>query len=88
LLTSKSRRERLQFILQTVVIVLLLLGPIAIGSMLPVPDFVRDSPLGRQPSQLIHPTEDLRKLQDTWKRIWFEDQPDHMTPERVHGGVI
>jgi len=39
-----------------------------------------------QPSPLS--SENLRRLQKTWERIWFDDEPDHMTPERVHGGVI
>jgi len=27
-------------------------------------------------------------LVQEWERFWFMDQPDHMTPYRVHGGVI
>jgi hypothetical protein len=42
----------------------------------------------RRTDQLIFTSEDLRALQNTWERIWFLDQPDHMTPQRVHGGVI
>lgn len=38
--------------------------------------------------QLIYTSENLRALVDEWERIWFLDQPDHMTPYRVHGGVI
>jgi len=38
--------------------------------------------------ELIYTSEDLRALVDTWRRIWFLDMPDHMTPQRVHGGVI
>jgi hypothetical protein len=38
--------------------------------------------------QLIFTSEDLRAMLDTWERFWFLDQPDHMTPQRVHGGVI
>ncbi|MBC8869678.1 MAG: hypothetical protein H8E44_09690 [Planctomycetes bacterium] len=40
------------------------------------------------PQQSPLSSEDLRRLQKTWERIWFYDEPDHMTPERVHGGVI
>ena len=38
--------------------------------------------------QLIYTSEDLGAMIDTWERIWFLDQPDHMTPQRIHGGVI
>jgi hypothetical protein len=38
--------------------------------------------------QLIFTSEDLRAILAEWERIWFLDQPSHMTPQRVHGGVI
>lgn len=42
----------------------------------------------RRTQQLIFTSENLRDLLDVWERVWFLDQPDHMTPTRVHGGVI
>lgn len=42
----------------------------------------------RRTQQLIFNSEDFRSLINQWERIWFLDQPDHMTPQRVHGGVI
>ncbi len=42
----------------------------------------------RRAEQLIYTSENLRALVQEWERIWFLDQPDHMTPYRVHGGVI
>ncbi len=42
----------------------------------------------RRTRQLIFNSEDLRSLVNEWERIWFLDQPDHMTPFRTHGGVI
>ena len=42
----------------------------------------------RRTTQLIFTSEDLRALVNEWERIWFLDQPSHMTPFRVHGGVI
>jgi hypothetical protein len=42
----------------------------------------------RRTQQLIYTSENLRDLLDVWERIWFLDQPDHMSPVRVHGGVI
>lgn len=38
--------------------------------------------------QLIFTSENFRAMLLEWERIWFLDQPDHMTPQRVHGGVI
>ena len=42
----------------------------------------------RRTQQLIFTSENLRLILDDWERIWFLDQPDHMTPYRTHGGVI
>jgi hypothetical protein len=41
----------------------------------------------RRIRQLLNVSEDLRQLEYEWERIWFTDQPSHMTPERVHGGI-
>lgn len=38
--------------------------------------------------QLIFTSENFRAILQQWERIWFLDQPDHMTPQRTHGGVI
>jgi hypothetical protein len=37
--------------------------------------------------ELLNNSEDLRTIQNEWERIWFTDQPSHLTPERVHGGI-
>ena len=42
----------------------------------------------RRTQELIFTSEDLRTLLDTWERFWFLDQPSHMTPTRIHGGVL
>lgn len=42
----------------------------------------------RRTQQLIFTSEDLRALLDEWERFWFLDGPSHLTPHRVHGGVI
>jgi hypothetical protein len=42
----------------------------------------------RRAQQLIYSSENLRQLLDEWERIWFLDQPSHMTPHSVHGGII
>lgn len=41
----------------------------------------------RRIQQLLNQSEDLRQLNAEWERIWFTDQPSHMTPERLHGGI-
>ena len=38
--------------------------------------------------QLLYHSEDLRQIQNEWRRFWFNDQPSHLTPERIHGGII
>jgi hypothetical protein len=38
-------------------------------------------------TQLLNQSEDLRQIGLEWQRIWFTDQPSHLTPERVHGGI-
>ncbi len=42
----------------------------------------------RRVQQLLYTSEDLRALTEEWERFWFTDQPSHMTPVRVHGGVL
>ncbi len=37
--------------------------------------------------ELLNNSEDLRQIQYEWQRFWFTDQPSHLTPERVHGGI-
>lgn len=38
--------------------------------------------------QLLYQSEDLRQINDEWRRFWFNDQPSHLTPERIHGGIL
>ena len=37
--------------------------------------------------ELLNNSEDLRTLRYEWERIWFTDEPSHLTPDRVDGGV-
>ncbi len=37
--------------------------------------------------ELLNNSEDLRQIEYEWERIWFTDEPSHLTPERVHGGI-
>jgi hypothetical protein len=41
----------------------------------------------RRTHELLNNSEDLRQIESEWERIWFMDQPSHLTPERVHGGI-
>jgi hypothetical protein len=36
---------------------------------------------------LINESEDLRQAGQDWRRIWMNDQPSHLTPARVDGGI-
>jgi hypothetical protein len=42
----------------------------------------------RRTDELINSSEDLRLLLDEWERFWFLDQPSHMSPYRVNGGIL
>jgi hypothetical protein len=42
----------------------------------------------RRSRQLLVTSENLRMILDEWERIWFLDQPSHLTPYRNHGGII
>ena len=36
---------------------------------------------------LLNQSEDLRQIQGEWRQFWMNDQPSHMTYQRVHGGI-
>ena len=42
----------------------------------------------RRAQQLIYTSEDLRSITDEWERIWFLDQPSHMSPNPTPGGIL
>jgi hypothetical protein len=37
--------------------------------------------------ELLNNSENLRQIEYESERFWMNDQPSHLTPERVHGGV-
>ena len=37
--------------------------------------------------QMLNQSEDLRQMRKEWFRFWMVDQPSHLTPDRVHGGI-
>jgi hypothetical protein len=36
---------------------------------------------------LMNQSENLRQINYEIQRFWMVDQPSHLTPDRVHGGV-
>jgi len=42
----------------------------------------------RRTQELMFTSESLRLFTDDWERIWFLDQPSHLTPFRTHGGIM
>jgi hypothetical protein len=38
--------------------------------------------------QMLYVSEDLRQIREEWRRFWFTDMPSHLTPQRVHGGIM
>ena len=38
--------------------------------------------------QLLNQSEDYRQIGKIWRRFWFNDMPSHMSPERIHGGIV
>ncbi len=41
----------------------------------------------RRITELINESENLRQIESEWERFWMIDQPSHLTPDRVHGGI-
>jgi hypothetical protein len=37
--------------------------------------------------ELLNQSENLRQMRKEWERFWMLDQPSHLTPDRVHGGI-
>ena len=49
---------------------------------------IYNSDQGMRTQELIFTSENLRQMIEEWQRIWFLDQPSHLTPGRMHGGLI
>ena len=41
----------------------------------------------RRINALLAVSEGYRQIADEWQRIWFTDQPSHLTYDRIHGGL-
>lgn len=68
---------------------MLLLATVSILAVVNTGCFINiwSSDPNRRMEQLMYASENLRQVQGEWSRFWFTDQPSHMTPVRVHGGV-
>ena len=55
-----------------------------VGCILPI---YQGDPANRT-QELIFSSENLRLILEEWQRIWFLDQPTHLSPYRTHGGLI
>ena len=43
---------------------------------------------GQRMEIMMNQSEDYRQIGPVWRRFWFNDMPSHMTPERIHGGIM
>ncbi len=67
---------------------ILVVAGLAVGegcAPVPLPHYAAYPP--RRAEELLVDSENLRQAGDEWERIWFLDQPSHMTPFRTHGGL-
>ncbi len=68
---------------------MLLVGGLAVVgegcAPVPLPHYAAYRP--KRVEQLLVDSENLRQAGDEWDRLWFLDQPSHMTPFRTHGGL-
>jgi hypothetical protein len=46
-----------------------------------------DSDPNERLRQELNQSENLRQIRQEWNRFWMVDQPSHLTPDRVHGGI-
>ena len=42
----------------------------------------------RRAREYLNTSDDFAQIHDEWERIWFLDQPSHMSIYRTHGGVL
>ena len=60
---------------------------LGLGGVGCIPNQYHSDPNTRM-DQLLNQSEDLRQIGQVWRRFWFNDMPSHMTPERIHGGIM
>lgn len=42
----------------------------------------------RRAQEYLNTSDDFAQILDEWERIWFLDQPSHMSIYRTHGGIL
>src|SRR3954463_2449865 len=72
--------------MRRILLALVAAGWLSAGTGCLIPMYSADP--ARRAQELIFTSEDLRHFLDEWERMWFLDQPSHMTPLRTHGGII
>ena len=94
--TTKARITRFfRFRLRTLLAFMLIMGPVSFWFGPPIVENARawmtpqkeETPT-RRTEQLIFTSEDFRNITEEWERYWYLEQPEHGTPERVHGGIL
>jgi hypothetical protein len=68
--------------------IMLLVITVAIGegcAPVPLPHYAAFPP--KRVQEMLVDSENMRQAGDEWQRIWFLDQPSHLTPFRTHGGL-
>ncbi len=69
-----------------IILALFAIGVLEVAGCLPVNQYCSDPNV--RMSQLLNQSEDLRQMQGEFRRFWLNDQPSHLTPERLHGGIV
>jgi hypothetical protein len=72
--------------MRRLVLAAILASVVSTGGGCAVPIYSGDPPTRAR--ELIFTSEDLRLFLEEWERIWFLDQPSHLSPYRTHGGLI
>jgi hypothetical protein len=63
---------------------------LALGLSLIGPDATtgrRDNDATARMRQLLNQSEGSGQIRRQWHPYWLVDQPSHLTPDRVHGGI-
>jgi len=81
-------RLQFNFRLRTLLASYLLLAVTAQWWMPILVEFLTPEDPNERTQEILFESESLREIRKEWERIWFLEQPDHMTPQREHGGVI
>jgi Sigma-70, region 4 len=51
------------------------------------PGQYKSDPSIKRVDALLHQADELKQVNEQRQRFWLNDQPSHLTPERIHGGI-